>query len=201
MSNQFQFIVRKGPQVGQVFRLIQDVISIGRDPLSDIVIIDPEISRQHARLAKGIENYTIEDFGSTNGTFINGVRLAPNKPTELIPGQLISMGSGVILLYNTVEDPIPAEPFDSSLSDQINTPNLAQLEPHSIDLPPVAESVVSARPAAEAPLVPTSKRQRPQGRRRWVIILLLILIVVCLLVLISAYFIWGDPLMQALGFY
>jgi pSer/pThr/pTyr-binding forkhead associated (FHA) protein len=49
-----QLVVRKGPRPGQVFPLTQEVISIGRDPLSDIVLDDAEVSRQHAQLSHGL---------------------------------------------------------------------------------------------------------------------------------------------------
>ena len=67
VSKQYQFIVRKGPKVGQVFRLLQETINVGRDPLSDIVLNDPEISRQHAKLVRTTNGYSIEDFGIDDG--------------------------------------------------------------------------------------------------------------------------------------
>jgi len=48
----YQLVVRKGPRPGQIFLLELDVLTIGRDPISDIVIEDPEISRHHAKLTQ-----------------------------------------------------------------------------------------------------------------------------------------------------
>ena len=46
---------------------------------------DAEISRQHARIARSSGAFTIEDLGSTNGTFVNGRRIS--KPELLSPGR------------------------------------------------------------------------------------------------------------------
>lgn len=202
MSEHYQFIVRKGPKVGQTFRLFQDTISIGRDPLSDIVINDPEISRQHAKLVKGQDGYTIEDFGSTNGTFIDGLQLQAHIATDLIPGQLVSMGSGVILLYNILnsETAVVAEPQ----TEDVNTPAMALPADEPIEIPSLPElsgkAAVSPAMSPQAPLVP-SAAPPPNKKRRAIFITAVILLFLLVSCLLSAYYIWGDPLMRALGFY
>jgi pSer/pThr/pTyr-binding forkhead associated (FHA) protein len=74
-SSSFRLIVRRGPQPNQIYDLNKGIITLGRDITNDIVINDPEVSRHHCRLTQGGGGYTIEDLGSTNGTFINGQRL------------------------------------------------------------------------------------------------------------------------------
>ena len=64
---------------------------IGRDPSCDRVLPHPEISRRHARLVRTPEGLTIEDLGSTNGTFVNGTRIT--RPTLLHPSDLVALGS------------------------------------------------------------------------------------------------------------
>jgi len=49
--------------------------SIGRDPLGDVQLMDPRISRRHARLTQISSGYYIEDCNSTNGTLLNGKRV------------------------------------------------------------------------------------------------------------------------------
>ena len=90
----FQLVVRKGPNVGQAFPLEGSPLIIGRDPMSDIVLNDPEVSRQHVRLTRTTDGYQLEDLGSTNGTYVDGERLS-SEPHPLQPGQSISIGSGV----------------------------------------------------------------------------------------------------------
>jgi pSer/pThr/pTyr-binding forkhead associated (FHA) protein len=50
----------------------QNEIIIGRDSNSDICIDNIAVSRKHARITKGADDYLVEDMGSINGTFVNG---------------------------------------------------------------------------------------------------------------------------------
>lgn len=50
--------------------------SIGRDPTNDIVLDDRPISRKHAEIRLRLGRYTLYDLQSTNGTFVNGRRIA-----------------------------------------------------------------------------------------------------------------------------
>src|SRR5258707_15583210 len=76
----FRLIVRRGPQPNQIYELNKDIITLGRDITNDIVINDPEVSRHHCRLTRGGGGDTMEDLGSTNGTFFNRQRLTGGRP-------------------------------------------------------------------------------------------------------------------------
>ena len=54
------------------FKTDQNEIIIGRDPSCDIQIDNIAISREHACIVKGSDDYSIEDMNSKNGIFING---------------------------------------------------------------------------------------------------------------------------------
>lgn len=94
----FRLVMRRGPQPNQIFELNKDNISIGRDVTNEITINDPEVSRHHCRLKRGPSGYTIEDLGSTNGTFVNGQRLTGERP--LSPNDLIGLGETVTIAYD-----------------------------------------------------------------------------------------------------
>ncbi len=64
--------VSAGPEAGAVRRLQTDgVITIGRNPRSDLQIKNSSVSDQHAALRRCADGLTIEDLGSTNGTWIS----------------------------------------------------------------------------------------------------------------------------------
>jgi pSer/pThr/pTyr-binding forkhead associated (FHA) protein len=67
-------------------------VVIGRGEGCDLRLPDPSVSHRHASLrAKGPE-YTIVDEGSTNGTFIGGVRLARAAPRIVKSGDMLRVG-------------------------------------------------------------------------------------------------------------
>ena len=55
--------------------LDRNVYTIGRDAQADICIPDPSVSRQHARIFFLHDEEILEDLNSTNGSFVNGVRV------------------------------------------------------------------------------------------------------------------------------
>ena len=97
----YQLVVRKGPRPGHVYSLTGSAMTIGRDPLADIVIDDPKISRQHARLTLTDSGYQVQDLGSTNGTYVDGKRLA-GETVALRNGQLLMTGSNVTMAYEVI---------------------------------------------------------------------------------------------------
>ena len=70
-------------------RLVSDETLIGRNPHTDITLLDEGISREHAIVLRDESHYVIEDLQSTNGTKVNGKRV---RSAELHPGDLIEIG-------------------------------------------------------------------------------------------------------------
>src|SRR5579862_6407424 len=70
-----------GPIAGRRYKLGEGEYVIGRRSDCQIFVPDMRVSRQHARLWRNGEAWSLEDLGSNNGTYINGARL--QSATEL----------------------------------------------------------------------------------------------------------------------
>ena len=154
MASQFQLIMRSGPTPGASFTLEGDQLNIGRDSANEIVINDAEISRRHARLTFQGGKYVLEDLGSTNGTFVNGQRLA--GPRVLKAGEVVSFGEQIVMIFE-------ATYFDAGAT--VVSPRAAPVpaapRPVMVPPPPPPEYVGSL-PASPAPApLPGTMIRRP----------------------------------------
>jgi pSer/pThr/pTyr-binding forkhead associated (FHA) protein len=70
------------------------VVSIGRQHDSTIVLGDPNVSRHHAQVRPSGDGFVVEDLGSTNGTMVNGARIA--GPRALDDGDEVRFGNTVM---------------------------------------------------------------------------------------------------------
>ena len=68
-------------------------ITIGRESDNDVVVDNKLASRHHAVIQKIKDAYFVKDTNSTNGTFINGVKIPADKYVKLNPGDKISIGN------------------------------------------------------------------------------------------------------------
>lgn len=87
--------VLDGPGAGGLLILQGDRGTIGRDPANDLAIPDAGISTNHFRLARLGPRCVVEDLGSTNGTYLNGRRLA--APSVLADGDRIQLGRSTVV--------------------------------------------------------------------------------------------------------
>ena len=114
--------VANGESAGTVMSLSEQgtVLTIGRGSDNDIVIDDPTVSRNHARVEYRDGRALIRDLGSANGVQINGGRV---QEGALQPGSSIKLGNSELVLSRKApassqaspevlaDDPIPS--FDS----------------------------------------------------------------------------------------
>jgi len=76
---------------GSEWKLDSTALYIGRGPTNDIALEGDEYaSARHARIEPRDDGVFVEDVGSTNGTFVNGIRLAQAR--RLVPGDVIRIG-------------------------------------------------------------------------------------------------------------
>jgi pSer/pThr/pTyr-binding forkhead associated (FHA) protein len=69
-------------------------VTLGRSSKCDVVLDDPNVSREHAELRPRGGSWVLTDLGSTNGSSVNGRRI--DAPTVVKPGDEIELGSLVM---------------------------------------------------------------------------------------------------------
>jgi len=148
---QFQFVMRSGPTPGVTFPLEGDQLFIGRDSSNAVPINDAEISRKHSRLSFQGGKYVLEDLGSTNGTFVNGQRLA--GPVVLKAGDVVSLGEQIVLMYDAINMDPGATIASSRKSAYVSPPPMQSYAP-----PPApvyaAAPAISGAPAKKTNMLP-----------------------------------------------
>jgi ABC-2 type transport system ATP-binding protein len=85
--------VIQGPDAGNLAQL-SAVVVVGRDPNCDLVLADDQVSRRHLRVKPEGTGATVEDLGSTNGTYVDGRLTAGTHALQ--PGARIQAGDTVL---------------------------------------------------------------------------------------------------------
>ena len=97
-------VVTKAGETIARLELGAEPLTIGRDSSQKIVLADTDVSRRHARVAFINDDLVIEDLGSTNGTFLDGQRLA--APAALKEGHVVRVGSHLLTLERRSRDEV-----------------------------------------------------------------------------------------------
>lgn len=122
-----------------------DEYLFGRGPLNKVRLTDWNVSRRHARFARVGASFVLEDLGSLNGTYVNGVPVVGQAPLQ--HGDHIQIGDYRIVILQEA-----TEPTLSALSD------------------PVAEGWLTGRPPRLVMLAgPTPGAEFPLSKPRMVI--------------------------------
>lgn len=79
-----------GIEIGRRFVIGPVGVRIGRTPPSDVILTDTQVSRSHCTVIPRDGKLVVTDLKSTNGTFIDGVRLT--QPAELPVGSILQVG-------------------------------------------------------------------------------------------------------------
>ncbi|MEZ4593914.1 MAG: FHA domain-containing protein [Chloroflexota bacterium] len=151
-----RLVIEQGPEPDTIFTLSNAPQTIGRSANNGIVINDAEISRRHAQLTPQGGTYVLEDLGSTNGSFINGIRL--HQSTALKHGDSVEFGDTVRLrfwaagmpsavIYSPVDDvatpALPPEPVPA-YADPANLPDSSPVVPPTFEGFEAPETAVSS---------------------------------------------------------
>ena len=84
-------LIRNGGFEGMSYPLETEETLIGRNPTTDITLLDEGISREHALILydEQDDDYVVEDLQSTNGTKVNGKKV---RSADLGDGDQIEIG-------------------------------------------------------------------------------------------------------------
>ncbi len=144
MSTRKILSITKGLAHGSRIPLDQTPVTIGRAP-DNKVILSSEIgaSRHHAEITEDDGKWMVRDLGSTNGTFVNGVRI--EWPRILRPGDEIKISSDVMVFQEEADGGTAGGP-PKATPDKRDT--RAPGEPtvqlrHAIDTPGLAEETAA----------------------------------------------------------
>lgn len=92
-------IQRNSPIGPREFPLYQGRTTVGRAATNDVMIDDPDVSREHAVIVEQGGRFVVMDVGSTHGTTVNGRPL--RGQAYLADGDEIGLGPTVLLLFKT----------------------------------------------------------------------------------------------------
>lgn len=140
-------VVERGPVSSLRYALQGEQVTIGRSAGNDLVLADPEVSRRHARVVRRADGFAVEDIGSTNGTFVNGQRIA--HLTLLQDGDTIDLGDTVRLRFMAASaPPVVVEDVSERPTQMLAPPPSAPPPLPPVEVPPYVQP---AAPAMTAP--------------------------------------------------
>jgi len=102
-------VIHPGAEDSRDLQFDQNTITIGSKDDNDLVLDDDTVSRRHCRIVQHEDSFVADDLGSTNGTFINGVRI---ERAFLDPGSVLAVGNSRIQ-FNPVDEEVSVEPSSS----------------------------------------------------------------------------------------
>jgi len=102
----------------------QNVITMGTVSDNDVIFEDETVSRHHCRIVQEDDDYVLIDPGSTNGTFINGVRI---REAYLAPGLVLTVGNTQIQ-FSPLDEHVDVVPSESEIFGSIVGRSVAMRE-------------------------------------------------------------------------
>jgi pSer/pThr/pTyr-binding forkhead associated (FHA) protein len=99
-GNGAALVVQEGPNSGTSHPLVSEITALGRQPDNHVVLDEPVVSRKHAVIEETDAGYYLRDLGSTNGTFVNGLRV--EQDYVLQHGDVIRLGGGSGLSFQHI---------------------------------------------------------------------------------------------------
>ena len=151
-----------GPQIDETIALPEGATTIGRHATNNLVFVHPLVSRKHAELVVDTNTCRIMDLGSTHGTLVNQVALAPETAVILKPGDIIEIGA-FRLVYQRTElagaAPEPDPVIEDSVVDDVEVAVIEEAEGETAVTQP--EPIATSAPTPAAPAAKPKPRPTP----------------------------------------
>ena len=120
VSPALELIGKNGPT--RLFGLDRDVVRIGRDSGSEVVLDDQRVSRSHARILRKDDGFHVEDLESHNLTYLDDRLLAPNTPVPLRDGSRITICDHMLVFRRAAVVIRAGGPGDSAVLKTLDDP-------------------------------------------------------------------------------
>ncbi len=149
--------LRLVPQTGAPLEITEDRVTVGRDPVCEVVVADGSVSRRHASLERRGTAWYVVDLGSANGTTLDSQRITESILRE---GQELRFGAvpyRVEILVDeegTILTPMLAAPPISSDTKPAPRPPTAPSAPIGIPPPPPLPGRPSGPPRPPGAVAP-----------------------------------------------
>src|SRR5215207_6657582 len=96
----------QGPNIPQDEILVgSEGMGLGRSGQNDLTLDHSEISRHHMQISRVMGSYWAEDLKSSNGVWVNDLRLKPGEPHELKIGDVVRCGPFILRFEELVMPP------------------------------------------------------------------------------------------------
>jgi two-component system, cell cycle response regulator len=112
-------IVLAGSNVGEMYKISDGELVVGRGRTCDVRLVDDGVSRKHATIRHVEGTLWVEDLGSRNGTFANGQRI---RRHALSDGDKLQIGHTTILKFtyhDHLDESFQKQMYDSALRDPL----------------------------------------------------------------------------------
>ena len=97
-------LIRGGPNSGVTIQLSGHAVTIGRRSDNDVVIDETTVSRRHSLVMEAADGFVLRDLNTTNGTFVNRIKIGQTE-YPLRHGDQISLGGSEVTLVFRLEGP------------------------------------------------------------------------------------------------
>jgi predicted component of type VI protein secretion system len=152
-------IVRSGPRSGERIELIDELV-VGREN-ADLTVHDEEVSRRHLALRPHEDGVELEDLGSTNGTFVDGARLA--AVVVVSTGARVTLGETELEIEIEVPEP-EVDPSATRLRDRPPERDATIVRPTPVAAAPPPDATIAGAPAPAPATAPPRAAPAPAPR-------------------------------------